>query len=142
MKLDIMPWSVCERSFVRLVKKDDFEVLSIVDGVKLRKKRADESFMKKEYLSLVMEDYYEIIKELLVAYMLKNGMRSRNHECMMSYFLLKNSDCEIEARLISQMFFYRNKLNYYGKKVPESFVLDNYDSFIKIVKLILRLIKR
>ena len=137
-----MPWSVCERSFVRLVKKDDFEVLSIVDGVKLRKKRADESFMKKEYLSLVMEDYYEIIKELLVAYMLKNGMRSRNHECMMSYFLLKNSDCEIEARLISQMFFYRNKLNYYGKKVPESFVLDNYDSFIKIVKLILRLIKR
>jgi len=26
----------------------------------------------------VVEDYYEVIKELLIAYLLKNGLRSKN----------------------------------------------------------------
>ena len=141
MKINIMPWSVCKRSFVRIIKRDDNEVASIIKGAMLRKKRADEDFEKNKYVSFIMEDYYEIIKELLVAYMLKDGLRSKNHQCMISYFLMKNPNCDIEARLVGQMFFYKNKLNYYGKSVPKVFVLDNYNNFNKIIKLILSLIK-
>lgn len=141
MKIDIMPWGVCKRSFVRLIKRDDEEIASIIKGAMLRKKRADGAFRNKEYMSFVMEDYYEVIKELLVAYMLKGGLRSKNHQCMISYFLMKNSNCNIEAMLIGQMCFYRNKLNYYGKSIPEVFVLNNYDNFNKIIKLILGLVR-
>ncbi|MFH1521843.1 MAG: hypothetical protein ABIF18_02700 [archaeon] len=141
MKIDIMPWSVCERSFIRKIGRDDEEIASIIEGAMLRKKRADETFRNNKYVSFVMEDYYEIIKEILVAYMLKGGLRSKNHQCMISYFLMKNPDYDIEARLIGQMCFYRNKLNYYGKSVPKVFVLDNYENFNKIIKLILKLIE-
>lgn len=141
MKISVMPWSICERKFVRRVGKDDGEVASIIEGVMLRKKRADETFENEEYLSFVLDDYYEIIKELLVAYMLKNGLRSKNHQCMISYFLMKNPCYDVETQLIGQMCFYRNKLNYYGKGVPKIFVLDNYDNFNKIIKLLLGLIE-
>ncbi len=141
MKINIMPWGVCERSFVRIIKRDEDEIASIIKGAMLRKKRADETFRNDKYVSFVMEDYYEIIKELLVAYMLKGGLRSKNHQCMISYFLMKNPNYDIEAMLIGQMCFYRNKLNYYGKSVPEIFVLDNYNNFNKIIKLILKLIE-
>lgn len=137
-----MPWSVCKRSFIRTIKKDDEEIASIIEGAMLRQKRADETFENEEYISFVMEDYYEIIKELMVAYMLKDGLRSKNHQCMISYFLMKNPNYDVEARLIGQMCFYRNKLNYYGKGVPKVFVLDNYDNFNKIIKLLLNLIKK
>ncbi len=141
MKISIMPWSVCKRSFVRIIRRDDDEIASIIESAMLRKKRADETFRNDKYFSFVMEDYYEVIKELLVAYMLAGGLRSKNHQCMISYFLMKNPDYDIEARLIGQMCFYRNKLNYYGKGVPKIFVLDNYNSFNKIVKLLLKLIR-
>jgi len=141
MKIKIMPWSVCEKSFVRIVRRDEDEVASIIKGAMLRKKRADETFRSGKYMSFVMEDYYEIIKESLVAYMLKNGLRSKNHQCMISYFLMKNPKYDVEARLIGQMCFYRNKLNYYGKSVPEIFVLENYDNFNKIIKLLLSLLE-
>ena len=82
-----------------------------------------------------------LIKEFLTAYLLKNGMRSSNHQCLISYFLKKNPDCEREAVLIQQMSFFRNRLNYYGEDIPEEFYTENKEEFEKIVKLVLRLIE-
>ena len=33
----------------------------------------------------IVEQYYEIIKELLTALLLKKGLKSENHECLISY---------------------------------------------------------
>ena len=38
-------------------------------------------------VSFIVEGYYEVIKEFLVALLLSNGLRSKNHQCMISYFL-------------------------------------------------------
>ncbi|MGC9309443.1 MAG: hypothetical protein ACP5D2_01985 [Candidatus Nanoarchaeia archaeon] len=90
-------------------------------------------------VSLIFEDYYEIIKELLVAYLLKNGLRSKNHQCLISYFY-KKTGREKEALLISQMNFFRNRLNYYGEDIPSNFYYDNKEEFKKVVDLLLELL--
>ena len=97
----IMGWNKCETEFVRHVDEDPEKIKSIIKQAKYRLKRAQQTEISEETFSLVVEDYYEVIKELLVAYMLKDGMRSRNHQCLFSYFYKKYPEYETEMGLIA-----------------------------------------
>ena len=135
-----MDWKECERKFIKKVEVDNERVESIVKNALLRLERARKTESMGINISLIVEDYYEVIKELLVAYMLKNGLRSKNPQCLISYFYKNNREYEKEALLISQMSFFRNRLNYYGEDVPEEFYLENKAFFEKIIKLILNIL--
>lgn len=137
---DLMNWQQCQREFVRTVERDPERIKSILEKARIRLKRAEESKIDQETVSLVVEDYYEVIKEMLVAYLLKNGLRSKNHQCLISYFYLKNPSLEREAILISQMSFFRNRLNYYGESVPLAFYEQNHGEFVKIIRLLEKMI--
>lgn len=137
----IMNWNYCERNFIRKVEIDLERVKSIIDKAEKRLKRCKNTEINNETISFIVEDYYDVIKELLIAYLLKNGLRSKNHQCLISYFLKKNSDLESECILIQQMSFFRNRLTYYGENIPMKFYLKNKKNFNFLIKLILELIK-
>jgi len=138
---EIMNWSECEKKFIRKVEPDHEQINSIVKRAFQRLNRAKNTEISDDNVSFVVEDYYEVIKELLVAYLLKNGSRSRNHQCLISYFYKENPDYETEAHLISQMSRFRNRLNYYGEAIPMSFYDKNKKEFNHIIKLIMKLIE-
>lgn len=138
---DIIKWPLCERNFIRKVEIDLERVKSIREKALQRLNRARSTSLSKDNVSFIVEDYYEVIKELLIAYLLKNGLRSKNHQCLISYFYKNNSDYEREALLIGQMSFFRNRLGYYGEDVPLEFYNENKDDFDKIIEIILELIK-
>ena len=78
----------------------------------------------------------------MVAYLLCNGLKSDNHQCLIAYFYKENSDYEYEAKLISQLCFFRNRLNYYGESIPKTFYEKNKNDFEKIIKIIKNLIAK
>ena len=135
-----MNWKECEEKFIKEVSIDQERINSIIDKADKRLKRARNTEINKDTVDLVVEDYYEIIKELLVAYLLKNGIRSKNHQCLISYFYKQNLNYEKEALLISQMSFFRNRLNYYGEDIPMEFYQQNKQEFENIIKLLKKLI--
>jgi len=139
--MNLIDWSVCEKTFIRKVDVDKERVSSIVRKALQRLDRAMETRICKENVSFVVEDYYVVIKELLVAYLLKEGLRSKNHQCLISYFYKMNPDCEGEACMISQMSFFRNRLGYYGEDIPMEFYEKNKEEFESVIKLILGLIE-
>ena len=139
---DIMSWSECENNFIRKVEVDNERVQSVKNKALQRLRRAESTNVDLENVSFVVEDYYEVIKELLVAYLLKNGLRSKNHQCLISYFFKENKNYEKEAYIIQQMSFFRNRLNYYGEDIPMNFYSTNKDDFDKIIKLILSLLEK
>ena len=141
MGINIINWNECERKFIRNVEIDNERINSIVGKAKLRLKRARDTNVTLENVAFVVEDYYEVIKELLVAYLLKNGLRSKNHQCLISYFYKQNPQYETESFLISQMSFFRNRLTYYGEDIPMNFYGKNKDEFEEIIRLILKLIE-
>jgi len=141
-EVDIMNWSECERKFIRNVKIDKERIASITRKAMLRLKRARKTEIAIENVSFVVEDYYEVIKELLTAYLLKYGLRSKNHQCLISYFYKENLGYESESFLISQMSFFRNRLNYYGEDIPMEFYKKNKEEFERIIKIILELIEK
>lgn len=134
---DIMSWKKCEREFIRKVEIDLQRTTSIEKKALRRLNRARNS---KE-IDFAVEDYYEVIKELLTAYLLKNGLRSSNHQCLISYFLKENKNMESEAILIQQMSFFRNRFTYYGEDIPSEFHTENKENFEKIIKLLLEMMK-
>ena len=140
MQPTIMEWSKCQREFMRKVEKDPERVESIILKAKQRLHRAQHTAVTEETVSFIVEDYYEVIKELLVAYLLKAGMRSKNHQCLISYFYLKNPASEKEAIIIAQMSYFRNRLEYYGESVPLDFYHKNKEEFMKIIRAIEKLL--
>ncbi len=137
----IMNWNYCEKNFIRKVEIDLGRVESIIDKAKKRLKRCKNTKVNLEFVSFIVEDYYEVIKELLIAYLLKNGLRSKNHQCLISYFLKEHPELETECVLIQQMSFFRNRLTYYGENIPMKFYLKNKKNFEFLIKLILEKLK-
>jgi len=138
--IDIMYWKDCEKKFIRNVGIDKERIKSIVYKALQRLERARNTNIDLDNVSFVVEDYYEVIKELLIAYLLRNGLRSKNHQCLISYFYKENPNYEKEAYLISQMSFFRNRLSYYGEDIPMEFYTKNKEEFESIIKLLRSLI--
>jgi len=135
-----MSWKECEENFIRKVNVDTDKVNSII---KMAIKRYD--FVKSleantDNVSFIFENYYEVIKELLIALMLKKGMRSRNHQCLFTFFA-REYDHDAEVNLISQMNYLRNRLNYYGEAVEFNYFKETYKSFEEVIELLLRLLR-
>ena len=135
-----MNWKVCERDFIKMVEPDRERIDSIKKMAIKRFEKLKRDKFKEDEISFLVEGYYEVIKELLVAYLLKEGMRSKNHQCLITYFYKTHPELENEVDLIGQMSFFRNRLGYYGEKVPEEFYNNRKGDFDKIVKILLNFI--
>ncbi len=140
-EIDIMPWRECEKGFIRKTQIDLPRIKSILETIARRLKRARATELNSESISFIVEDYYEVVKELLIVYILKDGLKSQNHQCLISYFYKKNPNLEKEAYLIAQMSFFRNRLTYYGEQIPMEFYKKNKEEFEKLIHLLEKMVK-
>lgn len=132
----MMDWKLCEERLIRKVEIDEHRIQSIIKRAEQRKKLIDQQKVDEETVSFIVEGYYEVIKEFLVAYLLRNGLRSKNHQCLITYFYKKNPHNEGEAQLISKLSYYRNRLNYYGDSIPLSFYEKNREYILRIIRIV------
>ena len=96
---------------------------------------------KERMAALIIVDYYEIIKELLVALLLKNSLKSDNHECLISYFKHNHKNYEYECMIIHQLKNIRNRINYEGILVKMPYLTANEPEFNHIINVLKDLIK-
>lgn len=141
MVFDVMDWRECEEKFIRKVNKDPEKIESIKESVEKRIKHLNSVEVNADNVSFIVEGLYEIIKELLVVYLLKNGLRSKNHQCLISYFYKNHPEYEAEVLLIARMSYLRNRLDYYGEDIPMDFYKQNRQKFENIIRLLKKLIR-
>ena len=132
--MKLMDWKKCEKGFIRNVEVDSERINSIKEKALLRMNLIDSLVVDEKTVSFIVECYYEVIKELLVAYLLQNGLRAKNHQCLISYFSRENPDLEHETMIIAKMSYYRNRLDYYGETIPTTFFDENKSEFKNIIK--------
>jgi uncharacterized protein (UPF0332 family) len=138
---DLMPWSECTKKFIRKVSVDASKINSLVEIAGKRRIFIQSVKVNSENVSFIFDGYYEVVKELLIALMLKNGLRSRNHQCLFTFFD-KEYNYDTEVNLMSQMNFLRNRLNYYGEAIEFDYFKENYKSFEKLIDLLMNLITK
>ena len=141
MKKEIMNWDICKKEYIREVSIDKDKISSILKMCFVRLKFAKKQEINDETASLITEDYYETIKELLTALLLKNGLKSNNHECLISYFKKNYPNYEYETNIIYELKNIRNRINYDGFFIEKQYLIKNKLEFEHIIELLVRLIK-
>ena len=92
--------------------------------------------LDEETASIIAEDYYEIIKELLTALLLLSGKKSDNHECLISFFKKNYPQKEYEITIIYELKKIRNAIDYEGLFVEESYITRNGLEFKHIISFL------
>ena len=82
----------------------------------------------------IVEEYYEIILELLTAIMYCVGYKTLSHITLIEYYSKNYSNLEHhQIKLIDQLRKLRNNIVYYGKKVKNEFLINNENEINKII---------
>jgi len=123
------------------VTPDRERIKSILEMTNLIQKRIN-ILDKAEFSSLIIVDYYEIIKELITAFLLLNGYKSLSHIELISYLKKNCSDfTRGEIDLIDRLRIFRNRISYEGFGVPNFYLKENEGSYLKIIFKLRGLIK-
>lgn len=97
---------------------------------------------RKEFASLVVEDYYEITKEAITALMALDGYKTLSHEVLVAYlkeFYPQFSESEI--LLVDQLRQLRNKIAYRGFFITHDFLERTEARMRSIVSKIKRILE-
>lgn len=141
MTKEIMDFERCEKEFIRKVDKDIEKIKSILKMAELELDIISKIEVNANTASKLAKDYYEIIKELLTALLLSYGLKSSNHECLVSFLKTKYPQYEFESGIIHELKNIRNRISYDGYFVGEDYIAKNKIEFNHIIDLLKKLIK-
>jgi hypothetical protein len=79
----------------------------------------------KEFPSLFIEGYYEIIKELCTAILTLDGWKALDHECLFAYLKKNKSSLEIDFDYLLELKDTRNAIDYRGVMVSHDIWKNN-----------------
>jgi len=107
---------------------------SLLQVVVLREKSV--SMLKsEEFTTLVVEGYYEIIKELITALMSIDGWKTVSHELLIGYLAkFYREFSQAELHMIDQLRKTRNDISYRGVMIKHDYLTRNKDSILKIIE--------
>lgn len=126
---------------IRKVSPDKEMARSLLKMIEVRM-RALEVMDRKEFSSLVVEGYYEVIKEAITALMAIDGYKTLSHEVLIGYlkeFCPQFVDGEI--LFADDLRKLRNNVAYKGFFVPVDFVARNEARMRMIVSKILQILR-
>ncbi len=140
MKKEIFSWDRCKQEYVKNVDVDTDKIASIIKMSKVRLRFLQKQEADKETASIITEGYYDVIKELLISLLLKAGLKSANHECLISYFQTHYPQYEYETSILSELKNIRNRITYDGIFVEKSYLDKNRLEFEHIISLLLNIV--
>ena len=126
-----------------IVTKDEIDAdraKSLINFANLRNEFWSKKHDKK-YNFIVVEGYYEIIKELLTALINLHGLKCSNHECLIAFFRENYPKYEYETEIIDLLRKVRNAIDYRGVFTDNDYLEKNKLEFDHIIELLQELIK-
>lgn len=97
----------------------------------------------KDRVYKIVEEYYEILKELLTAVMYIDGFKTLSHVKLIEYFASRYDILEEgEISLIDQLRKHRNGIVYYGRKLSGDFLENNEDSVKGVVDKLVSFVRK
>jgi uncharacterized protein (UPF0332 family) len=136
----IMRWDLCREEHIKKVRPDSEKIESIKKVCDIRLKVVRKILIDGETASIIAVDYYEVIKELLTALLLKHGLKSNNPECLISFLKHNYPEHEYEIQTMHQLKYIRNMVSYEGILVKKNYIETNRLEFEHIIKLLKKLI--
>ncbi|MCF7910784.1 hypothetical protein K9L16_03865 [Candidatus Pacearchaeota archaeon] len=121
------------------ISRDVEKARSLIEMAEERLK--DINILPRKSTYRYVEEYYEIIKELLTAIMYLDGLKTLSHVVLVDYLKKLKILNQTQFRLVHNLRKFRNDIIYYGKKISGDFLLNNETEIKKIIRLLLKFSK-
>ena len=133
-----MDWTECvDHGKVKEVRKNPEQARSLVE---LAKRRLESIEKRKdyEYPQLLIEDYYETMKELVSALIAVHGYKSYSHECLISFIRQFYPDtlASSQLRFLDDLRKLRSDILYRGREIAEDYLDRNSSEIERILELL------
>ena len=95
-----------------------------------------------EFCSLIVEGYYEVLKELMTALLAVDGLKTTSHECLIAY--VERYCAEVsgaEVHLLDQLRRMRNDISYRGVMVDPEYLERNRDRIRELIGMLRRIVE-
>ena len=113
------------------ISKNEVRVESLVEMAKER--LHDINHSSKPYK--IVEEYYEIIKELITSLMYCDGLKTLSHKMLIVYLAETHKEFYAsEIIVIDNLRKLRNNIVYYGQKVEKDFLINHEKEIMNIIK--------
>jgi hypothetical protein len=127
---------------VSRISPDKEKAKSLLQVVSLREKNIN-AMNPDEFATLIVEGYYEIIKELITAIMSIDGWKTTSHELLVGYlakFYKEFSQAEI--CVVDQLRKTRHDISYRGVAIKQGYLPRNRDTILKILNKLKQIVQR
>ena len=124
------------------ISPDKEMVKSILAMAEIRESRIQETDLSK-FASLLVEDYYEVIKELATAVMNLDGYKTTSHKTL--FFWLKKSYTDFtdeEMQILDNLRIMRNDVVYEGFFVKTQYLERKLEIITKVISKLKSIIRR
>jgi hypothetical protein len=99
--------------------------------------------LPKDKAYKIIEEYYEIIKELLTAIMYLDGYKTLSHIKLLEYFSSNYRQLDArELKLADTLRKFRIGIVYYGRRISQDFLVNYEEDIIKIIKILLGVVEK
>jgi len=137
-----MRWEDCLDYKVKKVKENPEQAKALFQ---LAEKRLEsiKKRRKDEFPQLIIESYYEAIKELISVLLALQGYKSYSHECLVSFINEYYPDAfdELQIKFLDNMRKLRSDIQYRGRDVADDYLERNDKTIEQIIKILLNLTK-
>ena len=129
-----MSWKECvEKGIITKIMPDKERAAQMLKMANIRMEFWNKE-VENRFVFLKVEAYYDIIKEMIFAYMYRNGFNCVNHLCIIAYLKEKFQDFDFEIQKIDELRKVRNEINYRGFFVSTDYLSRNLLEFKNIIR--------
>lgn len=128
-----MEWQQCLNTNVKQRSPNPEEARSLLKMAKIRLEDNNRRERKQENISLIVETYWEVNKQLITALLNLNGYKSYSQDCLITFVekLYEFSDANLE--LMDQLRRLRNDIDYRGEFLDKDYLNRNEKQIRKII---------
>ena len=138
-----MRWEECLEYKVKKVKENP-ELAKALLQLARRRVESVTKRRKDEYPQLLIESYYEAIKELISALLAIHGYKSYSHECLVSFMeeYYPTMLDEFQIKFLHDMRKLRSDIQYRGRDIADDYLERNSSVIDKIIEILLNLTEK
>jgi uncharacterized protein (UPF0332 family) len=138
-----LKWDDCLDYKVKKIKENPEQAEALL---KLAKRRLEsiKKRRKDEFSQLLIESYYEAIKEIISALLAIHGYKSYSHECLITFIeeFYPNVLDDFENHFLDSMRKLRSDIQYRGRDVADDYLKRNSLVIEKIIEKLLDVLEK
>jgi uncharacterized protein (UPF0332 family) len=138
-----LKWDDCLDYKVKKIKENPEQAEALL---KLAKRRLESinKRRKDEFSQLLIESYYEAIKEIISALLAVHGYKSYSHECLITFIeeFYPNTLDDFEIHFLDSMRKLRSDIQYRGRDVADDYLKRNSSVIEKIIEKLLDVLEK